>query len=112
MGAIIPVLSALTVEQLAFLSQATITIKDLADGYLALTTGTTITLDTDAAGYGWLIDSTPLTNKEFAVGASPWQFTALDGSAADGKIDLMTVLMHALTELRFTISAVDLDLPV
>ena len=87
----------LTADQLALLNQATITIADLADGYLALTLGNTITLDTDAAGYGWFIDSTPLTNEEFSAdAASPWQFTALDGSAADGKIDLMTVLMHEL----------------
>ena len=58
--------SQLTSAQLDLLSRATITIADLADGYLALTTGTTITLDTDAAGYGWFIDPTPLTNEEFA----------------------------------------------
>ena len=86
----------LTADQLALLNQATITIADLADGYLALTIGTTITLDTDAAGYGWFIDPTPLTNEEFAVGANPWQFTVLDSSAASGKMDLMTVLMHEL----------------
>ena len=87
----------LSADQLALLNNATITIADLADGYLALTTGTTITLDTDAAGYGWFIDSTPLRNEEFAANAtSPWQFTALEGSAAAGKIDLMTVLMHEL----------------
>ena len=76
------------------LNQVTITIADLAEGYLALTNGATITLDADAAGYGWFIDSTPLTHEEFVSGSSPWQFTALDGSAASGKIDLMTVLMH------------------
>ena len=86
----------LTADQLALLNQATITLADLADGYLALTLGTTITLDTDAAGYGWFIDPTPRVHEEFAVGATPWQFTALDGSAASGKIDLMTVLMHEL----------------
>ncbi|WP_121990604.1 matrixin family metalloprotease [Nitrospira lenta] len=86
----------LTSNQLALLSKATITTADLADGYLALTSGTTITLDTDAAGYGWFIDSTPLTNEEFAVGANLWQFTALEGRAAAGHIDLMTVLMHEL----------------
>lgn len=72
------------------LGKATITIADLADGYLALTTGTTITLDTDAAGYGWFIDPTPLRNEEFAAGPNPWQLTALPDSAAAGHIDLMT----------------------
>ena len=89
--------SALSAEQLALLGKATINIADLADGYLALTTGTTITLDTDAAGYGWFIDPTPLLSEEFAASAtSPWQFAALEGGAAAGKIDLMTVLMHEL----------------
>jgi len=57
--------SALSFDQLALLNQATINIADLADGYLALTLGTTITLDTDAAGYGWFVDPTPFTNEEF-----------------------------------------------
>ncbi|SPP65301.1 matrixin family metalloprotease [Nitrospira lenta] len=35
-------------------------------------------------------------DEEFAVGANPWQFTALEGRAAAGTIDLMTVLMHEL----------------
>ena len=94
---------SLTADQLALLNQATITIADLADGYLALTLGTTITLDTDAAGYGWFIDPTPLTNEEFVPIASPltpypspWQLSAASGNAADGKMDLMTVLMHEL----------------
>jgi len=57
--------SPLAAAQLALLNKATITIADLADGYLALTLGTTITLDTDAAGYGWFVDPTPFTNEEF-----------------------------------------------
>lgn len=95
--------SVLFAEQLALLNQATITIADLADGYLALTLGNTITLDTDAAGYGWFIDPTPWANEEFIPNsslitdhASPWQLQAAPGSAAEGKIDLMTVLMHEL----------------
>ena len=86
----------LTADQLALLNKATITIADLADGYLALTSGTTITLDTDAAGYGWFIDPTPFLSEEFVPSASPWQLQAASGSAAEGKIDLMTVLMHEL----------------
>ena len=107
--------SALSFDQLALLNQATITIADLADGYLALTLGTTIKLDTDAAGYGWFVDQTPFLNEEFVSGASslvkreaseandeiratnnasPWQFFAKPDSAAAGKIDLMTLLSY------------------
>ena len=85
----------LTADQRALLNQATITIADLAEGYLALTLGTTITLDTDAAGYGWFIDSTPFTHEEF-VSLSAWELAAASGSGAENKIDLMTVLMHEL----------------
>ncbi|MDH5640473.1 MAG: M10 family metallopeptidase domain-containing protein, partial [Nitrospira sp.] len=87
--------SALSAEQLDLLSRATINIADLADGYLALTLGTTITLDTDAAGYGWFIDPTPFTHEEF-VSLSAWELEAAPGSGAENKIDLMTVLMHEL----------------
>jgi hypothetical protein len=108
-------LVGLTADQLALLNRATITIADLADGYLALTLGTTITLDTDAAGYGWFIDQTPFLNEEFVSGASSlvkreasdsndeiratndassWQFFAKPDSTADGQMDLPTVLRH------------------
>ena len=69
--------STLTSEQLMLLGRATITIADLADGYLALTTGTTITLDTDAAGYGWFIDSTPTSNDEFLPSILISQYSCL-----------------------------------
>lgn len=88
--------SALSFDQLALLNRATITIADLADGYLALTLGSTITLDIDAAGYGWFIDPTPFTSEEFLPSAISHQFSADPEGLAAGKIDLMTVLMHEL----------------
>jgi VCBS repeat-containing protein len=102
--------NALSAEQLALLSKATITIEDLADGYLALTTGTTITLDTDAAGYGWFIDQTPFLSEEFVLSAVSYQLLADPNGAAAGKIDLLTVLMHELghvMNLGHVSSAVD-----
>jgi hypothetical protein len=69
--------SPMVAAQLALLNKATITIADLADGYLALTSGTTITLDTDAAGYGWFVDPTPFTNEEFVNG-----WSMVDGQSA------------------------------
>jgi hypothetical protein len=94
--------SALSAEQLAWLNKATINIADLVDGYLALTLGTTITLDTDAAGYGWFVDPTPLAHEEFMPAVlslskdTPWQLIANPDGAAAGHIDLMTVLLHEL----------------
>ncbi|MEC4890008.1 MAG: hypothetical protein RI101_08095 [Nitrospira sp.] len=69
--------SSLSFDQLTLLNQATITIADLADGYLALTSGTTITLDTDAAGYGWFVDPTPFTSEEFLLSAISYQPTQM-----------------------------------
>jgi len=120
------------------LNRATIAIDDLPDGYLALTLGTTITVDTDAAGYGWFVDQTPFLNEEFVSGPSfvnghssfgsedsrltlddwrlttadetPWQLVAKADGPADGKMDLLTVLMHELghvMNLGHVSSAVD-----
>ena len=53
-----------------------------------------ITLDTDAAGYGWFIDSTPLSNDEFLPTADANIWKAKAGSAAEGKMDMLSVLLH------------------
>ena len=51
-------------------------------------------LDNNAAGHGWYIDSTPLSNEEFlpTADANIWQ--AKPGSAAEGKMDVLSVLLH------------------
>jgi Matrixin len=54
-----------------------------------------ITLDTNAAGHGWYIDPTPLDNSDDYLptsDASVWQAKA--GSAAAGKMDMLSVLLH------------------
>ena len=62
-------------------------IGDLATGYLAEFSGTTITIDETADGYGWFIDATPDSDSEFASPLTP--------DVADG-IDLFTVVAHEL----------------
>ncbi len=54
----------------------------------------TITLDTDAAGHGWFIDATPADNVEFLPTSNPNEWVARPGSEAEGRIDLLTVLLH------------------
>ena len=49
----------------AGLSNVNLSFDALAPGALGQTTGTTITLDTNAAGHGWFIDTTPGDNAEF-----------------------------------------------
>jgi hypothetical protein len=66
----------------------------LPNGALGQTTGTTITLDTNAAGWGWFIDATPDLNEEFLPTADPTVWKAKAGSAAEGKMDMLSVLLH------------------
>ena len=65
---------------------------------LAETTGTgaesIITLDSDAAGHGWYIDYTPYLNEEFLPTSNPNEWIAKPGSEAEGKMDMLTVLLH------------------
>jgi uncharacterized delta-60 repeat protein len=53
----------------------------------------TVVLSPDAAGLGWFVDPTPLTDEEFAAGQ------ALPGSAAAGREDLLSVLAHEMGHL-------------
>jgi hypothetical protein len=62
-------------------------IVDLPRSRLGLAAADTIWLDKDAAGHGWFIDPTPADSSEFP---------ATPGSAAYGKVDLLTVVAHEL----------------
>ena len=54
-----------------------------------------ITLDTNAAGHGWYIDPTPLDNTDdYLPTSDPEVWQAKAGSAAAGKMDLLSVLLH------------------
>jgi hypothetical protein len=86
------------------LPNSRIGVSDLAGAAVGQesTTGTTtaITLDTNAAGYGWFIDQTPADNSEFLPTSNPNEWVAKVGSPAYGTMDLYTVLLreygHAL----------------
>ena len=71
-----------------------IKIADLASGAVGQTTATTITLDANAAGHGWFIDSTPASNDEFLPTHNPNEWIAKAGSDAAGKMDMLSVLLH------------------
>lgn len=51
---------------------------------------TGITLDSNAAGYGWFIDTTPGLNEEFLPTSNPNEWVAKAGSAAAGKMDILS----------------------
>jgi hypothetical protein len=79
---------------LANTSGITLNIADLPGGAVGETTGTSITLDSNAAGYGWYVDPNPAANTDFLPTANPDVWMAKAGSAAAGKMDMLSVLLH------------------
>jgi hypothetical protein len=73
----------------------TLSIADLAGATLGLANPGSIALDVNAAGHGWFVDRTPLRSEEYVIDASG-QLAARDGTRADGRIDLLSVLVHEL----------------
>jgi Matrixin len=77
------------------LNSFTVTFGDLDGGAVGQTSGTDVKLDTNAAGHNWYIDPTPLDNSDDYLPTSDstvWQ--AKTGSAAAGKMDMLSVLLH------------------
>jgi hypothetical protein len=73
-----------------------VTMADLAGITLGYTIGSLVTLDLDAAGYGWFIDGSPEDNVEFRMRLDEGVVAATPDSAASGRMDLLTVLTHEL----------------
>ena len=80
------------------LANVKIEVVDLNGTTLARAAGNTIYLDTDAAGYGWFVDVTPLDHSEFQYDSN-LSLIALPGSEAEGLVDLWTVIRHELGHL-------------
>jgi uncharacterized delta-60 repeat protein len=64
-----------------------VTTADLAGRYLGLASGSTITLNRDAAGWGWFVDATPRDDSEFRTAGNQGE---------QNRIDLLTVVMHEM----------------
>ena len=69
-------------------------IADLDGLLLGQMAGGTLYIDSDAAGNGWFVDSTPDANEEFTATDGSW--VAGEDSDAFGKIDLLTAINHEL----------------
>lgn len=84
--------------QLAALAAVTFSVADLAGDAIGEHTAGYIVIDTDAAGHGWFVDSTPLDNFEFAhaENAAGTDLSADPASAAAGHLDLLTAVMHEM----------------
>jgi hypothetical protein len=72
--------TGVSAEQLDALLGTSFTIEDLPGWYLGEASPGHATLDVNAAGNGWFIDPTPMT----------------DGDVAAGHIDLLTTIMHEM----------------
>ena len=78
------------------LNAVELSIEPLPSAAVAQTIGKTITLSPDAAGWGWFVDATPAESEEFTQIGSSQDYRAQSGSGADGKIDLLGVMIHEL----------------
>ena len=81
-------------QQIAALGSVNIEVVQLDGRHLGLYENGTVFIDADAAGNGWFVDITPAKNEEFI-----WRdgvLTAIGGGPADGRMDLLTVLVHEL----------------
>ena len=85
-------LSSATVD---VLRKVQFSIADLSGSYLGWTQGNQITIDADAAGYGWFVDATPGQNDAFRPTGIADQLQAVDPRAVD-QMDLLTVVEHEL----------------
>ena len=86
----------LDADQLAVLNTLKFEVADLSDTSLGLTTADTIYIDSDAAGFGWFVDQTPADDAEFADPDGDGLYSAVVGGSAEGRMDLLTVVLHEI----------------
>ena len=79
--------------QLAAMRGVSITVENLGGLYLGRSGAGNVTLDDNAAGFGWFVDATPASDEEFA--GEGGERIAIDPAAAT-RIDLLTALIHEL----------------
>ena len=87
--------TGLTSSQLHQLTSIDVSIANLAGARLGQTIGNSITIDSNAANYGWFVDATPADNGEFGLVGSEG-LLAVGDSAAAGRMDLLTVVLHEI----------------
>ncbi|MBI4292469.1 MAG: LEPR-XLL domain-containing protein [Betaproteobacteria bacterium] len=82
--------------RLALLANVRISVSDLNGLVLGSNDGTNILVDTDAAGYGWFVDTSPADSDEFRIRVDRNVLGAAPSSEAYGRMDLLTVVTHEL----------------
>jgi hypothetical protein len=84
-----------TAEQIAAMRAVAVTVSDLGGLTLGVSHAGTITLDDDAGGWRWFVDSTPDEDSEYQ--GSGTRLHAADANGLAGtRMDLLTVVTHEL----------------
>jgi hypothetical protein len=83
-------------QQINILDHIGVNLTKLPSPFVGMSSPDGIWIDQDAAGYGWFVDPTPADNREFSNRLSSNKFAATPGSAAYGKIDLLTIVEHEM----------------
>lgn len=83
------VAAGIDAAQLQLLESVAFGVTDLKGSILGLSTTGLVLVDTNAAGWGWFVDTTPLQDEEFAAAGG------VVGEAGV-RMDLLTVLVHEL----------------
>jgi len=82
--------------RLVALDQVTVLAGNLPDGMLGETSGAQIVIDRSAQGWGWFVDPTPRDNQEFTINLGDGVFVTSAASAASGRMDLLSTVLHEL----------------
>ncbi len=80
--------------QLAAMRATSFSIAEMSGLYLGSSSAGNVTVDSDGAGHGWFLDTTPGEDSEYH--GSGTRLAADAGGDAAGRMDLLTVLMHEL----------------
>jgi hypothetical protein len=83
--------------QRTILATASDTVADLPGSYLGLMSENLTTIDRDAAGFGWFVDSTSSQDEEFDFLDSDHGVAAIGDAAV--RMDLRSAVMHEMGHL-------------
>ncbi len=90
--------TGLNSEQQSLLANVQVAVVDLPRAELGSAGGHSILLDGNAAGYGWFVDASPNRNEEY-IPRHDGVWTARKGSASEGRMDLLSVVLHELSHI-------------
>ncbi|HVJ25864.1 MAG TPA: matrixin family metalloprotease, partial [Burkholderiales bacterium] len=86
----------LGVDVAPLLAGVVFVVGDLDGQALAQTVGNVVVIDANAAGHGWFVDATPADDAEYAGHTATGALKAPASSAAYGRMDLLSVVMHEI----------------